>query len=54
MVYRVYVEKKPALANDSTALLSDIHAFLGITALRELRIVNRYDVENIEGREIGL
>ena len=48
MVYRVYVEKKPALANDSAALLSDIHAFLGITALEELRIVNRYDVENID------
>lgn len=48
MVYRIYVEKKPALANDAAALLADIRQLLGITALSSLRLVNRYDVENID------
>lgn len=30
MVYRVYVEKKEALANEARALLEDLRAFLGI------------------------
>ncbi len=48
MIYRVYVEKKPNLANESKALLGDINSFLGITSLKGLRIINRYDAENIE------
>ena len=28
MVYRIYVEKKPGLAHEAAALLSDIRAFL--------------------------
>ena len=48
MVYRVYVEKKAALANDAKALLSDIRLLLGIENLSSLRLINRYDVENIE------
>ncbi len=48
MVYRIYVEKKKELANEARALLNDIHTLLGIGALEELRLINRYDVENIE------
>ena len=48
MVYRVFVEKKPALANDAKALAQELKTFLGITALEGLRIVNRYDVEHID------
>ncbi len=48
MVYRVYVEKKEALANDAKALLSDIRLLLGIENLKSLRLINRYDVENID------
>ena len=48
MVYRVFVEKKPALANDAKALAQELQTFLGITALEGLRIVNRYDVEHID------
>ncbi len=48
MVYRVYVEKKPSEALEARALLNDIKSFLGIPALADLRIVNRYDVENID------
>ncbi len=47
MVYRVFVEKKPALANEAKALLSDARTLLGITALENVRLFNRYDAENI-------
>jgi len=47
MVYRIYVEKREGLAVEANALLSDIHAFLGIRSVEALRLVNRYDVENI-------
>ena len=48
MVYRVYVEKKPELAHEAAALLGELRNLLGITGLTGLRVVNRYDVENIE------
>ncbi|HBD87037.1 MAG TPA: phosphoribosylformylglycinamidine synthase, partial [Clostridiales bacterium] len=47
MVYRLYVEKKPGLSPESDALLSDIRTLLGIGALTHLRLLNRYDVENV-------
>ncbi len=47
MVYRVFVEKKPALANEAKALLNDARTLLGITALENVRVINRYDAENI-------
>lgn len=47
MVYRLYVEKKKELANEAKALKKDIAYLLGIK-LNSLRIINRYDVENIE------
>ena len=46
MVYRIYVEKKPGLDNEASALLADIRSFLGITGLERLRLINRYDIEN--------
>ncbi len=48
MVYRVYVEKKSGLANEAAALLKDLREFVGITSLTGLRLINRYDVENID------
>ena len=47
MVYRVYVEKKEALANEARTLLGDLRAFLGIESLSGLRLFNRYDLEGI-------
>ena len=47
MVYRIYTEKKKGLDNEARALASDLHGILGITSLEDLRILNRYDVENI-------
>ncbi len=48
MVYRIYVEKKENLANEAKSLLSDIRSLLQIKALTNLRLLNRYDVENID------
>lgn len=48
MVYRVYVEKKKELAHEASALKNDIVSLLQIKSLSDLRIINRYDVENIE------
>ena len=47
MVYRVYVEKKEGLENEAKGLLSEAQNLLGLTALEDLRIFNRYDAENI-------
>ncbi len=47
MVYRIYVEKKAGLDNEARALLSEIKTFLGIEAVSRVRIINRYDAENI-------
>ncbi len=48
MIYRVFVEKRPALANEAKALLSDVVSLLGISRLTDVRLFNRYDVENID------
>ncbi len=47
MVYRVYVEKKKALAHEANSLKGDIKSFLSIGGIEDVRIINRYDVENI-------
>ena len=48
MVYRVYVEKKPGLDNEARALLAELRGTLGIDRLTGLRLLNRYDVENLD------
>ena len=47
MVYRVYAEKKPAFAHEANALLTEARDILGIASLEKVRVINRYDVENI-------
>ena len=47
MVYRVFVEKKPELANEAKSLLSDAQKLLGVSGLTNVRVINRYDAENI-------
>ena len=47
MVYRIYVEKKAELAHEAHALCGELSGLLGIKALTEVRIFNRYDVENL-------
>ncbi len=48
MVYRIYVEKKKELANEARGLLNNINGLLQIKSVTDVRIINRYDVENIE------
>lgn len=48
MVFRTFVEKKKELAFEAKSLLSDINSLLLIDSVKDLRILNRYDVENIE------
>ncbi|MCI7505670.1 MAG: phosphoribosylformylglycinamidine synthase, partial [Coriobacteriaceae bacterium] len=48
MVYRVYVEKKPGFDIEAKALLAELRDILGITALEDVRLLNRYDVEGID------
>ena len=47
MVYRIYVEKRAELAHEANALLSELKNLLGISTLSTVRILNRYDAENI-------
>ena len=48
MVYRVYVEKKSGLTHEADSLKNEIVNLLQITRLENLRLLNRYDAENIE------
>ena len=47
MVYRIFVEKKPGLDNEAQALLNEARSLLGIQGLSQVRLLNRYDAEEI-------
>lgn len=47
MVYRIYVEKRPAYAVEAKGLLAEIRQLLQIDSVTGLRLLNRYDVEGI-------
>ncbi|MBQ1311385.1 MAG: phosphoribosylformylglycinamidine synthase, partial [Blautia sp.] len=47
-VRRVYVEKKPHAAVQAKELFSEIKSYLGITSVTNVRVLIRYDVENLE------
>ncbi len=46
-VRRVYVEKKEAFASAAHELLHDLKSYLGIKGIDSVRVLIRYDVENI-------
>ncbi len=48
MVYRVYTEKKEGYTNEADALLYEINNTLLIESVKSARVLNRYDVENID------
>ena len=48
MVYRIFVEKKKELANEARGVLKDINGLLQISSVNDVRVINRYDVDNIE------
>ena len=47
MVYRIYVEKKAGFDGEAKHLQNELRTLLGIEALTGLRLLNRYDVEDI-------
>ncbi|MDD6479598.1 MAG: phosphoribosylformylglycinamidine synthase [Oscillospiraceae bacterium] len=47
MVFRIFVEKKEGLREEAASLTADIRSFLQIKSLKNIRILNRYDVEKI-------
>lgn len=49
MVNRIFVEKKEGLRQEADTLLSRIHGLLGIDSVDSVRILNRYDVEGLDG-----
>lgn len=46
-VRRIYVEKKKPYAVAAAQLQDEIRSFLGVTGIDEVRVLIRYDVENI-------
>ena len=46
-VYRIYVEKKEGFRVEADKLLDDLRKYLGLTNLNEVRILVRYDIQNI-------
>ena len=46
-VRRVYVEKKPPFAVQAKELKSEITSYLGIKTVSSVRVLIRYDMENI-------
>lgn len=53
-VYRIYVEKKPQFAVEANGVLSDIHNSLGISGVESVRVINRYDVEDISAEDFEM
>ena len=47
MVYRVYVEKTPDFANEAASVLNEARNLLQIRNLEKVRVINRYDAENL-------
>ena len=46
-VRRIYVEKKPPYAVRAKELKEELISYLGLTGLTKVRVLIRYDVENI-------
>ena len=47
MVKRIYVEKRKEYDESAKEILKDLRENLGLENLEKVKIVNRYDVENI-------
>ncbi len=53
MVYRVYVEKIEGQTHEADSLRREVKDFLQIGSLESVRVLNRYDVENIDEKLFG-
>ena len=47
MIHRIFVEAKPATNPCAASLAQELRDALGVPGLRDLRIINRYDVEGV-------
>ena len=52
-IRRIYVEKKDAFAVEAHGLLADLRNNLGMGALKNIRIINRYDVMGLSDEEFA-
>ncbi|RKW36823.1 MAG: phosphoribosylformylglycinamidine synthase, partial [Lachnospiraceae bacterium] len=50
-VRRIYVEKKPDFAIRAKELLSELRSYLGLKNLDDVRVLVRYDIENISDED---
>ena len=50
-VRRIYVEKKPGFDVEAKGVLADLKENLSLNTLKDVRIINRYDVEGISDEE---
>ena len=48
MVYRIFTEKKKELAHEAKSLFENIRTLLQINSVKSVRVINRYDAENID------
>lgn len=53
-VFRIYVEKKTEFAVEAKNLFNDIRTALRLEALRNIRILNRYDAEGLTEADFSL
>ena len=54
MIRRIFVEKKDAFAVEAHGLLADLRNNLGMTALKNIRMMNRYDVMGLNDEEFAM
>lgn len=50
-VRRLYVEKKKGMNIEANGILQDLRTNLGIKNLEEVRLLNRYDIENLDDED---
>ena len=48
-VKRIFVEKRPGFDVEAKNLTADLQKNLGLTAVEQVRIINRYDISGIDG-----
>ena len=53
-VKRIFVEKKPGFDVEAQALHSDLTENLGLTGIKHVRILNRYDIEGLAEDQLAL
>lgn len=51
MVTRVFVEKRKGFDVEARHMMADLRQNLGLKAIEDLRILNRYDVSGLSGEE---